>query len=72
MLSGLAALLLSGVALLNVQAQSIPVTDLVGTWSSKSNSTLTGDVRTTNTRAKEDAVLITDTGLLRPPEREAH
>jgi hypothetical protein len=72
MLSGLAALLLSGVALLNVQAQTVPVTDLVGTWSSKSNSTLTGDVRTTNTRAGEDAVLITDIGLLRPSKREAH
>jgi hypothetical protein len=46
MLSSLAALLLSGVALLHVQAQSIPAADLVGTWSSKSNATLTGDVRT--------------------------
>lgn len=49
MFSSVAALLLSGVALLQVQAQAtaaIPVTDLVGTWSSKSNSTLTGDVRT--------------------------
>jgi hypothetical protein len=45
MLSSLAALLLSGVALLQVQAQSVPAPDLVGTWSSKSNSTLTGDVR---------------------------
>jgi hypothetical protein len=45
MVSRIAALLLSGVALLQVQAQAVPVTDLVGTWSSKSNSTLTGDVR---------------------------
>ncbi|KAF2035120.1 hypothetical protein EK21DRAFT_96901 [Setomelanomma holmii] len=44
MVPRIAALLLSGVALLqNVQAQTVPVTDLVGTWSSKSNSTLTGD-----------------------------
>jgi hypothetical protein len=46
MVSGIMTLLLSGVALLNVQAQTIPAADLVGTWSSKSNSTLTGDVRT--------------------------
>jgi hypothetical protein len=50
MVSGIVALLLSGVALLNVQAQSIPAVDLVGTWSSKSNSTLTGDVHTTTPR----------------------
>ncbi|OAL03339.1 hypothetical protein IQ06DRAFT_243132 [Phaeosphaeriaceae sp. SRC1lsM3a] len=44
MVSRIAALLLSGVALFQqVQAQAVPVTDLVGTWSSKSNSTLTGD-----------------------------
>jgi len=44
MVSVFAALLLSGAALLQVHAQSaVPVTDLVGTWSSKSNSTLTGD-----------------------------
>ncbi|KAH7070973.1 chaperone for protein-folding within the ER, fungal-domain-containing protein [Paraphoma chrysanthemicola] len=43
MVPRIAALLLSGVALLHVQAQSIPAPDLVGTWSSKSNSTLTGD-----------------------------
>jgi hypothetical protein len=72
MLSGLAALLLSGVALLNVQAQGVPVTDLVGTWSSKSNSTLTGDVRIMNNCAQADTVLTTDTGLLRPQERETH
>jgi hypothetical protein len=50
MVSGIVTLLLSGVALLNVQAQTIPAADLVGTWSSKSNSTLTGDVRTTHPR----------------------
>lgn len=38
-----AALLLAGAAFSNVHAQTIP-TDLVGTWSSKANSTLTGDV----------------------------
>ena len=44
MVSLKAALLLSGAALM-AQAQTIPA-DLVGTWSSKSNSTLTGSVRT--------------------------
>lgn len=44
MVSTTAALLLSGAAFLHVQAQTIPVTDLVGTWSSKSNATFTGDV----------------------------
>ncbi|KAL5115166.1 Reversal of tor2 lethality [Pleosporales sp. CAS-2024a] len=43
MLPSLSALLLAGVALLHVHAQSVPATDLVGTWTSKSNSTLTGD-----------------------------
>jgi hypothetical protein len=43
MVSRIAALLLSGAALLQVQAQSVPATDLIGTWSSKSNSTFTGD-----------------------------
>jgi hypothetical protein len=42
MVSFKAALLLSGAALM-AQAQTIPA-DLVGTWSSKSNSTMTGSV----------------------------
>jgi len=46
MVSRIAALLLSGVALLQVQAQGVPDPELIGTWSSKSNSTFTGDVRT--------------------------
>lgn len=55
MVSRIAALLLSGVALFQqVQAQAVPVTDLVGTWSSKSNSTLTGDVRTQPMDIKND------------------
>jgi hypothetical protein len=44
MVSRIAALLLSGVALLQVHAQTVPATDLIGTWSSKSNATLTGEV----------------------------
>ncbi|KAH3915448.1 cell wall biogenesis-related chaperone ROT1 [Parastagonospora nodorum] len=45
MVSRIVALLLSGVALLQVQvqAQSEPSTDLIGTWTSKSNGTITGD-----------------------------
>ncbi|KAF2124985.1 hypothetical protein P153DRAFT_370308 [Dothidotthia symphoricarpi CBS 119687] len=43
MVSMTAALLLAGVAVSQVQAQTATVTDLVGTWSSKSNSTMTGD-----------------------------
>ncbi|KAH9868859.1 hypothetical protein J1614_007934 [Plenodomus biglobosus] len=43
MVSRLAALLLSGIAVLQVQAQTVPTpTDLVGTWNSKANSTQTG------------------------------
>ncbi|KAF2824472.1 hypothetical protein CC86DRAFT_354552 [Ophiobolus disseminans] len=42
MVSRIAAVLLSGVALLQVQAQAIPAPDLVGMWSSKSQSVLTG------------------------------
>ena len=46
MISSIAALLLSGVALLSTQAQAqtIPA-DIVGTWNSKANSTMTGPVR---------------------------
>ncbi|EMD64716.1 hypothetical protein GGP41_003004 [Bipolaris sorokiniana] len=43
MVSRLAALLLSGVAMLHAQAQTaVGAADLVGTWTSKSNSTMTG------------------------------
>lgn len=42
MVSNIVALLLSGAAIL--QAQTIP-TDIVGTWNSKANSTMTGPVR---------------------------
>ncbi|KAI4647548.1 uncharacterized protein J4E78_008863 [Alternaria triticimaculans] len=43
MLSRIAALLLSGVAVLHAQAQTAAVpAELVGTWTSKSNSTMTG------------------------------
>ncbi|KAF1832552.1 hypothetical protein BDW02DRAFT_570941 [Decorospora gaudefroyi] len=43
MLSRIAALLLSGVAVLHAQAQASTVpADLVGTWNSKANSTITG------------------------------
>lgn len=46
MVSRLAALLLSAIAVLQVQAQTVPTpTDLVGTWNSKANSTQTGPVR---------------------------
>lgn len=45
MVSRLAALLLSGVAMLHAQAQTaVGAADLVGTWTSKSNSTMTGPV----------------------------
>ena len=39
-------LLLAAGAVMHAQAQDF--TDLVGTWSSKSNSTFTGDVRCTS------------------------
>jgi hypothetical protein len=42
MVSFTAMLLLAGAVM---QAQAQDFTDLVGTWSSKSNSTFTGDVR---------------------------
>jgi hypothetical protein len=42
MVSFTAILLLAGAVM---QAQAQDFTDLVGTWSSKSNSTFTGDVR---------------------------
>jgi hypothetical protein len=42
MVSFTAILLLAGAVM---QAQAQDFTDLVGTWSSKSNSTVTGDVR---------------------------
>ncbi|KAF1843352.1 uncharacterized protein K460DRAFT_378514 [Cucurbitaria berberidis CBS 394.84] len=43
MVSRTAALLLSGIALLQVHAQTIPIpAELVGTWNSKANSTMTG------------------------------
>ncbi|CAO2652747.1 Nn.00g021580.m01.CDS01 [Neocucurbitaria sp. VM-36] len=43
MVSRIAALLLSGAALLQVQAQTLPTpVDIVGTWNSKANSTMTG------------------------------
>ncbi|USP73590.1 hypothetical protein yc1106_00864 [Curvularia clavata] len=43
MLSRIAALLLSGVAVLHAQAQTAAApAELVGTWTSKSNSTMTG------------------------------
>jgi hypothetical protein len=49
MVSRIAALLLSGVAMLHAQAQATAATtlptDIVGTWNSKSNSTMTGPVR---------------------------
>lgn len=41
MVSRIAALLLSGVAILHAQAQILPA-DIVGTWNSKANSTMTG------------------------------
>jgi hypothetical protein len=50
MLSRIAALLLGGAALLQVNAQGVGATDLIGTWSSKSNATFTGDVRTPDSR----------------------
>jgi hypothetical protein len=53
MVARLAALLLSGVALLQVQAQAIAAPDLVGTWTSKSNGTVTGDVRIIYTTAEK-------------------
>jgi hypothetical protein len=47
MLSRIAALLLSGAALLGAQAQTAAVpAELVGTWTSKANSTMTGPVCT--------------------------
>jgi hypothetical protein len=52
MVSRIAALLLSGVALLHVHAQTVPATDLIGTWSSKSNATLTGEVCARNPRSE--------------------
>lgn len=50
-------MLLSGVALLQVQAQAqaIPAPDLVGMWSSKSQAVLTGAVRKRSTRQEEDS-----------------
>ncbi|KAF1939956.1 hypothetical protein EJ02DRAFT_456407 [Clathrospora elynae] len=43
MVARIAALLLSGVAILHAQAQTAPLpADLVGTWNSKANSTCTG------------------------------
>lgn len=53
MVSRIVALLLSGVALLQVQAQSEPSTDLIGTWTSKSNGTITGDVCISLTKARD-------------------
>jgi hypothetical protein len=45
MLSRIAVLLLSGVAMVHAQAQSIAIpAELVGTWTSKANSTMTGPV----------------------------
>lgn len=44
MVSRIVALLLSSVAILQVQAQTLP-TDIIGTWNSKANSTQTGPVR---------------------------
>jgi hypothetical protein len=48
MVSRIAALLLSGVAILHAQAQATAAgalpANLVGTWNSKANSTMTGPV----------------------------
>lgn len=45
MLSRIAALLLSGAAILGAQAQTAALpAELVGTWTSKANSTMTGPV----------------------------
>lgn len=60
MVSFKAALLLAG-AVMYAQAQDF--TDLVGTWSSKSNSTFTGDVSSVNKMIRI-AALTTRIGLL--------
>lgn len=49
MVSFKAALLLAAAAM---HAQAQDFTDLVGTWSSKSNSTFTGDVRCPDTATR--------------------
>jgi hypothetical protein len=73
MVAGLAALLLSGVALLQVQAQAIAAPDLVGTWTSKSNGTVTGDVRIHHLHHEREAPELTVlSGLLRPRRRAPH
>jgi hypothetical protein len=73
MVSRIAALLLSGVALLQVHAQaSLPSTDLIGTWTSKSNGTLTGDVPIPVTQSILSSKLTQLPGLLRPRRRAPH
>lgn len=61
MVSFKAALLLAAAAM---HAQAQDFTDLVGTWSSKSNSTFTGDVRCPDTATRLNAVLIAILGFL--------
>ena len=74
MVSRIAALLLSGVAVLHAQAQTVAIpTELVGTWNSKANSTMTGPVRTRRAQTLlRSTWLIAPTGLLRSRQREIH
>lgn len=69
MVSFTAMLLLAG-AVMHAQAQDF--SDLVGTWSSKSNSTFTGDVcHATKDRALCIGLMVAP-GLLRPRQRPFH